>query len=429
MANFNYSEALEVFEANVFRSAYISLDRPPEDADKLEAELKKAYARINKVFICQNIKGAYTQNVILEFKTRNDLNEIGDSIKYGETNLHLYKGQKISPVMHKRNIKPDLMVRRIPKFSGDLSTGTTIEDWIMSVDELLAGDRWLDEDVYQLIRGSLTGSALIYAKTLSSINPYALRDFVHRSFGQPDCVDSLQTQLSTIVQLPSERPSEYLTRLNYLVTRINRLQQGIIQNVPNFLVQKFLSGVEPDDYNYYDVKMSGASRQQFTSFAEIHEFVRGHELKLLERNRKIRSSLNVSADCPVNAMFSTKRAESKVNKDTNVVSQSSPAVSEVDLLRKELNELRMSIRKGQPVTPARADADDPGKTGTAEVFVVAANAKKNPRQRPRTNNFCYKCGQNSHVFENCNNPSNSELVQKLLQERSRRNSAWNKKPE
>lgn len=205
-------------------------------------------------------------------------------------------------------------------------------------------------------------------------------------------------QLDTLVQLDAERPSQYLTKLNFYVTKINNLKPDTITNEFSYLRDKFLSGVSPDKYEFYRPLLRGMI---VGTFNDLYMTIREYEMEVTQRENKIRSGKNLSQTCSANVISFEVLPES--------CSENSSLKDEVKLLHQKFAHFELKNNQSSQKLPLPAN-----ETASCSTNVVT------PFKTKGDTGFCYNCGLVGHHFVSCRNPANGDLVRTHLLDRSRK---------
>lgn len=179
--SFSFYYACMELEANLARTGIFVCDKMSEDLAKdIGVKLKAAYPDFECVYTLRGYGGGFKPQVLVEMKSGLALQSFGKSIILNDESYVFVSNPVLESKTASMPIKSDLLLRKIPKFTGSVSSGTSVADWLVSVDELLDDKRWGGADLYSLIRNSLNGPALMVAQNFTSFNPRELRNYIHQ---------------------------------------------------------------------------------------------------------------------------------------------------------------------------------------------------------------------------------------------------------
>ena len=220
---------------------------------------------------------------------------------------------------------------------------------------------------------------------------------LEKAYGVTADGDELYLRFSECFQRPAEAASEYLVRLQELLTRVQDTGGVSPDRVDNVRIQQFTRGClynEP-----LMMKLDLKRRPTPPSFVSLLQEVRLEEQREREKEQRRVGEQKVA----------TRRVA--------VVAEASPApTDDVKQLREVVALLQQQLAAVQTADRHHGTSASPGqqKSGWSRPHPPNHQAKK-PRARYPL--ICFNCGQQGHRLTDCINETNASLVQQQMASR------------
>lgn len=277
--------------------------------------------------------------------------------------------------------------RRIRPFSGRLPVPNgewEFVTWDQVVTQSVLGGGMPSHQRRSAIIDSLLPPALDVARDPSLTTPEALVEALQKAYGEVKDGDDLYAEFRDTYQVSNELPSAFLVRLNGVLQQVVR-QGGLTPGRANrSRLDQFLRGCLFQEDIIAALNLRSLKGDP-PSYVDLLQMLRAEEARHVERERR-RQVSKVSTTTPKSA---------RVHEQTVKTGK----------LEQQMAELKSQLAALQMVKPAKEPA---GKQ---------MQARGPYRRQPL---FCYKCGQDGHGMNACNNPVNATLVQKKLADRVRK---------
>ncbi|XP_015276919.1 PREDICTED: uncharacterized protein LOC107119009 [Gekko japonicus] len=250
-------------------------------------------------------------------------------------------------------------------------------------------------------------------KLVESLSPPALNEALHagQSATAEECLaqlekiyspvtssDELYAQFLETFQKPSERPSEYLRRLNNSWRKVVEKKTEVLENQEVQLMKQFIRGCW-DESLIMQLHLRDHLDTTNTSKKSYSQLL--YQVRVYEEEKEIKEQRRLKQ---------LGRPPNKSSSSCHIMESGSPvsvAAIEPRKVEDRLSHLEGAIAElmKRPVTQKQMDQPK------------QEDIKISPSDRPRLSShwfFCYNCGIEGHSKTECTNERNAELVQEKL---------------
>ncbi|KAK7906968.1 hypothetical protein WMY93_015580 [Mugilogobius chulae] len=342
------------------------------------------------------------------------------------------------------------LYRRLRTFSGVTPTPPgeeQLENWVEQARLMIEECDRSEREKKMRIMESVKGPALEILQAVRFNNPDATSsdyiDIFETTFGTPESGEELYFAFRMLCQHPNERLSEFLRRLERVLTKV--VKKGGLQSsaADKARLDQVIKGAVRSDLMILNLGLRDR-RDSPPTFLELL-----NEIRLEEEHEASRRRLHPPKTIYAKAATVTPDTETTELKDLK---------AEIHQLRAQVSELSApSALSSLPpvsalpsVTPAAESSEDKNLQALKkevvklrkQVSVMSVKPKYSPapepcqketqsrplqqRSRDPSDFFCYRCGEDGHYANKCAAPENyPKVVQKLLQ--AQRKSKQNQK--
>ena len=317
---------------------------------------------------------------------------------------HVIKNESAHP--YSSPIKMRTFSGRLPKPNGEVD----YEAWRTQVELLLSDTHVTDSQKNRKILESLIGPAADMVKPLGvNANPVAYVNHLESAFGVVADGEELFAAFLSANQNSGEKPSDYLFRLQTLLTKVISRGGAPLADSEKHLIRQFCRGCW--DHSLILGLQLEQKKNSPPSFPELLHQLRTEEDRRsvkLDRMKKHLGSSRASAHA--HAVYGIEVPVESKDDDTQKLRD------EVAELKKQIATL--SIKK-EP-QPNRTQIE-------ASCMVTNASTPRNFAPRHPKPWFCFKCGEDGHIVAHCVSAPNPVLVhQKNTELRQKREAYRNK---
>uniref|UniRef100_A0A667YFX9 CCHC-type domain-containing protein n=1 Tax=Myripristis murdjan TaxID=586833 RepID=A0A667YFX9_9TELE len=249
--------------------------------------------------------------------------------------------------------------------------------------------------------------------------PHAYLQELDNAYGNVTGGEELYIQFLETHQNNGERASDYLRRLQALLQEIIEKDGVVKQDAESQLLKQFLRGCW-DDSLITALHLKELLSNPFRStptFSELLLKIRTHEkesqLKEVRRKRHMGVTPTKVHTKTLVTMGESEVTSSNVSKVPDAVIR--------EQLEERIRQLEAELRKNtspQTTQRPRYVKDGQRPSNSPKTSNITSPSPLLPtEQRTKIRKFCYNCGEDSHMLQQCTNPPNAVLVQRKLCER------------
>lgn len=294
---------------------------------------------------------------------------------------------------------------------------------------------------------SLKGPALEIIQAVRMLNPdTSLMEYIQAIdsiFGTSESAEDLYLSFRSLYQKPGERLSEFLRRLERLLSKVVQRGGLPVDAIDKVRLEQLIKGATESDLMLLQLNLRDR-RDKPPSFLSLLKEIREEEqLEMTRQSHKkpthrqtvhtVRVGKETESDACDDLKAEVQELKAKLSEQLNKPPQSSSddhvakgfkekqkakkeINSEMQLLRKEVKALQQQISV-MSVKPQFNSRD----TSKYPRYDSASNHK--PPQFPvqpkkeSADYFCYRCGEDAHIASKCNNPENAQkVIRKLIRQ-------------
>ena len=255
----------------------------------------------------------------------------------------------------------------------------------------------------RLIRQSLLRPALDTVQNCASST--SILEILDNLYGSVEDGQDLLVQFYTTYQNEKESASSYLQKLYLLLMDVADKDGISVADVPTYLLRQFVRG------SHEDILIHRLGFEDMLddppSFAEALLKIRKEEAKRTEKKLRLKSAGRVHSRIQNDSSPTSKTPSSPHTEDHKLIQQ----------LQSKVEELQVQVQQqgASAKAPNKVIHDDTASTTSSGSH--GSSTFKTRRKQTRRKGFCFKCGEDSHYMDKCQNASNPVLVQKKLQDR------------
>ncbi|XP_076830977.1 uncharacterized protein LOC143476602 [Brachyhypopomus gauderio] len=331
--------------------------------------------------------------------------------------------------------------RRLRMFSGTLPTPVgeeALEHWLEQARLMVEESDCSSKEKRRRIMECLRGPALAVVKAVrtaeADVTPAECLDAIESAFGAAESGEDLYFEFRLLQQGKDEKLSDFLRRLEQSLTKVVSKQGIPPSRVDSARVEQLLRGAIHSDLMLIQLKIR-ERRQNPPKFLELLSEIRAEEEYAAARAKLSSSVRGVHATKEVDSRQTeilTLKAEIKELKSLFATMNTKPCqgVSDDDKGfipvpvsvaessgNTEVAALKKQVRRLQnKLTKSDKDSHSPANALRVQPSRPAHNGQKPQKVKASDGCICYRCGEQGHFANKCQNAENqSKVIQKLIQ--------------
>lgn len=300
---------------------------------------------------------------------------------------------------------------RLPKPNGEVD----YEAWKTQVELLLSDAHVTDSQKVRKILESLVGPAADMVKPLGTTSaPHAYVNQLESAFGAVEDGEELYAKFLSTNQNSGEKPSDYLFRLQTLLTKVVSRGGVHLEDSDKHLLRQFCRGCW--DHSLLIGLQLEQKKSNPPSFPELLLLLRTEEDRRSAKMDRMKRHMGSSK--------AMAHAHTVYGLPTCYNSTEAPVEKRQDDTQKLLNEIS-ELRKQVATLSTRENVRSPPSMSPAEASCMITNASVPRHDTSRFPKpwFCFKCGEDGHIAARCSNAPNPVLVHQKNEELKRKREA------
>lgn len=313
---------------------------------------------------------------------------------------HVIRNESAQPYISQSKIRT--FSGRAPKPNGEVD----YEAWRTQVDLLLSDTYVTDSQKVRRILESLVGPAADMVKPLGTTSsPTAYINQLESAFGVVEDGEELFAAFLSSNQNAGEKPSDYLFRLQTLLTRVISRGGVLLEDSNKHLLRQFCRGCW--DHTLLIGLQLEQKKSSPSSFPDLLLLLRTEEDRRsakLDRMKKHLGSSKAAAHAHTVYGLPTCDNSTEVPAERKQQDETQKLVNEIAELRKQVATLST---RNEVNTNFSQPSRNPLETS---CMVTNASTSRNDAPRFPRPWFCFKCGEDGHIAARCSNAPNPVLV-------------------
>lgn len=300
---------------------------------------------------------------------------------------------------------------RLPKPNGEVD----YDAWKTQVELLLSDAHITDSQKVRRILESLVGPAADMVKPLGTIAaPHTYVNQLESAFGVVEDGEELFAKFLSSNQNAGEKPSDYLFRLQTLLTKVISRGGVLFEESDKYLLRQFCRGCW--DHSLLIGLQLEQRKSNPPSFPELLLLLRTEEDRRSAKMDRMKKHMGSSK--------AIAHAHTVYGLPTCYNNAEVPEEKKQDDTQKLLNEIS-ELRKQVDTLSVRNDMNSLPSRNPFETSCLVTNASMPRSDAPRFPKpwFCFKCGEDGHIAARCSNVPNPVLVHQKNTELKRKREA------
>lgn len=312
--------------------------------------------------------------------------------------------------------------KRLRPFSGKLPKPPNEADfhtWSLHVELMIQDKTPVD---MQRRKSLLPPASDLIRQLIPDAAPRNYVKLLDSAYGLIEAGEEIFARFLSTHQNTAEKASEYLQRLQVLITAIKR--GGIVKADANKqLLRQFWRGCW--DQSLILALQLGLKTENPPDFTDFLLQVRTEEDRRAAKQDRMQRHLGSTKP---RSSLNMQLAHEPPFSDDASANVLQTYVTETEALRKQVAELKMQLTKKKDQRRQKhANKIQNSAQGTPSANVAEIQAQQTaPKPRPKAW-FCFKCGNDCHLARQCENPPNKLLVDQKYKELKARQNEWETK--
>lgn len=340
--------------------------------------------------------------------------------------------------------------RRLRTFSGVSPTPQgeeSLDSWLEQAKLMIEECECADKEKKRRILESLKGPALDIIQAVRMLNPdtspMEYIQAIDSTFGTSESAEDLYISFRSLYQKPGERLSEFLRRLERLLSKVVQRGGLPVDAIDKVRLEQLIKGATESDLMLLQLNLRDRRGKPPSFLSLLKEIREEEQLEMTRQSHKkpthrqtvhtVRVGKDTESDACVDLKAEVQELKAKLSEQLNKPPQSSSidhvekgfkekqkakkeTNSEMQLLRKEVKALQqqISVMSVKPQFNSRDTSEYPRYNSVSNHQPPQFTVQP---KKESADYFCYRCGEDAHIASKCNNPENAQkVIRKLIRQ-------------